>query len=194
MAFANLENLSVEISKPRAKPFVVSTWYRPPNSSSELFGDFEAFVGRLDSEGKEHYIMGDLNCNMLPTSCSNINTQTLLRAPDQKYRESDDRSEISYFILFHQKYPFGKLFSKIIIKSPSAYCFFPKIRKVQNTARSSLAPPGNKGKLCIFSKLVRNNRNRSRSTIWLIPTSFFPLSKNIKIGYKFLFLNCLLTC
>ena len=33
-----------------------------------------------------------------------------LRAPDQKYRESDDRSEISYFILFHQKYPFGKLF------------------------------------------------------------------------------------
>ena len=47
-----------------------------------------------------------------------------LRAPDQKYRESHDRSEISYFILFHQKYLFGKLFSKIIIKSSSAFWFF----------------------------------------------------------------------
>ena len=82
LEFANLENLSVEISKPRAKPFVVSSWYRPPNSSSELFGDFEAFVGRLDSEGKKYYIMGDLNCNMLPTSCININTQTLLNIAD----------------------------------------------------------------------------------------------------------------
>ena len=82
LEFANLENLSVEIFKPRAKPFVVSTWYRPPNSSSELFGDFEAFVGRLDSEGKEYYIMGDLNCNMLPTSCINVNTQTLLNIAD----------------------------------------------------------------------------------------------------------------
>ena len=79
LEFANLENLYVEISKPRAKPFVVSTWYRPPNSPSKLFGDFiEAFVGRSDTEGKEHYIMGDLNFYMLPTSCSSINTQKLL--------------------------------------------------------------------------------------------------------------------
>ena len=68
--------------KPRAKPFIISTWYRPPNSPSELFGDFEAFVGRLDTDGKEYYIMGDLNCNMLPTSSSNINTQTLLNITD----------------------------------------------------------------------------------------------------------------
>ena len=117
-----------------------------------------------------------------------------LRAPDQKNRESDDRSEISYFILFHQKYPFGKLFSKIIINTASAFWFSQKLEKIKIRLDAPLRPPGNKGKLCIFIKLVRNNGNRSRFTIWLITTSFFPLSKNFKLGYKFAFLNCLLTC
>ena len=54
--------------------------------------------------------------------------EKILRAPDQKYRESHDRSEISYFILFHQKYLFGKLFSKIIIKSSCAFWFFQKLQ------------------------------------------------------------------
>ena len=36
-----LENLSFEIIKPRSKPFIVATWYRPPNSPFELFSTFE---------------------------------------------------------------------------------------------------------------------------------------------------------
>ena len=67
--------------------------------------------------------------------------QLSLRAPDQKYRESDDRSEISYFILFHQKYPFGKLFSKIIINSPSAFWFFQKLEKFKIRLEAPLRPP-----------------------------------------------------
>ena len=54
-----LENLSIEIIKPRSKPFIVATWYRPPNSPFELFSTFEDFVGKLDADGKEYYIMGD---------------------------------------------------------------------------------------------------------------------------------------
>ena len=56
-----LENLSIEIIKPRSKPFIVATWYRPPNSSFELFPTFKDFVGKLDADGKEYYIMGDLS-------------------------------------------------------------------------------------------------------------------------------------
>ena len=63
-----------------------------------------------------------------------------LRAPDQKYRESHDRSEISYFILFHQKYLFGKLFSKIIIKSSSAFWFFQKLQKFKIRLEACLRP------------------------------------------------------
>ena len=36
-----LECLIIEISKPRSMPFLVGTWYRPPNSPSELLNLFE---------------------------------------------------------------------------------------------------------------------------------------------------------
>lgn len=49
-----LENLSIEIVKPRSKPFIVATWYRPPNSPVELFSAFDDFVGKLDADGKEY--------------------------------------------------------------------------------------------------------------------------------------------
>ena len=37
----NLEFLMIEISKPRSKPFLVGTWYRPPNSQRKLLNLFE---------------------------------------------------------------------------------------------------------------------------------------------------------
>ena len=74
-----------------------------------------------------------------------------LRAPDQKYRESDDRSEISYFILFHQKYPFGKLFSKIIINSPSAFRFFQKLEKFKIRLEAPLRPPETRENCAFFA-------------------------------------------
>ena len=77
-----LENLSIEIIKPRSKPFIVATWYRPPNSSFELFSKFEDFVGKLAADGKEYYSMGDFNCNMLPASFYNAYTQALLNITD----------------------------------------------------------------------------------------------------------------
>ena len=40
----NLERLTVEMSKPRSKPFLVSTWCRPPQSSPDLFSTFERII------------------------------------------------------------------------------------------------------------------------------------------------------
>ena len=72
----------------------------------------------------------------------------ILRAPDQKYRESHDRSKISYFILFHQKYLFGKLFSKIILSS-FAFSFFKKLEKFKIRLEACLRPP-EQGKIVHF--------------------------------------------
>ena len=45
-----LECLTVEMSKPHSRPFLLSTWYRPPNSrSSCLFNDFENLIGNSES-------------------------------------------------------------------------------------------------------------------------------------------------
>ena len=61
----NLEILIIEISKPRSKPFLVGTWYRPPNSSRDLMNLFENTIERIDAENCELYLVGDINCNLL---------------------------------------------------------------------------------------------------------------------------------
>ena len=71
-----LEILSIEIRKPNSKPFVVTSWYRPPNSSPNLFPHLDALLGRLDSEHVEHYFIGDMNCDLL--SSDNIHARALL--------------------------------------------------------------------------------------------------------------------
>ena len=55
----HLENLCIEIRKPRAKPFLVITWYWPPDSTVDKFSCFELDVG-----GLEYYLMGDMNVNL----------------------------------------------------------------------------------------------------------------------------------
>ena len=67
----NLECLTVEISKPGSKPFLVSTWYRPPQSSPDLFSTFERIIDKIDAENLELYLMRDLNCNLLSEVVSN---------------------------------------------------------------------------------------------------------------------------
>ena len=67
----NLECLTVEISKPRSKPFLVSTWYRPLQSSPDLFSTFERIIDKIDAENLELYLMRDLNCNLLSEVVSN---------------------------------------------------------------------------------------------------------------------------
>ena len=49
----NVEALCFEIRKPKSKPVLVSTWYRPPDSNIELLECFEKFLKKLDDENKE---------------------------------------------------------------------------------------------------------------------------------------------
>ena len=65
LSHEDLEILTVEIKKPKSKPFLVTTWYRPPDSKVEIFDKFESYLLKLDQEDKESIIMGDTNCNLL---------------------------------------------------------------------------------------------------------------------------------
>ena len=60
-----LENLCIEIRKLRSKPFLVATWCRSPDSLIDKFSYFETFVGKIDAENVEYYLMGDLNCGCI---------------------------------------------------------------------------------------------------------------------------------
>ena len=64
MSIDDLENLCIQIQKPNSKPFLVATWYRPPNSNVDKFNYFETFIDMLDAENVEYYLLGDLNCDL----------------------------------------------------------------------------------------------------------------------------------
>ena len=48
--------------------------YRPPNTSVETFSKIEKLIQQVDNENKEFYLLGDLNCNLLDSSLSNVKT------------------------------------------------------------------------------------------------------------------------
>ena len=60
----NLENLTIEIHKHNSKPFLVTTWYRPPCSPTNLFSSYQSFISKSDSLDLKCYLFGDFNCNL----------------------------------------------------------------------------------------------------------------------------------
>ena len=60
----SMEMLCVEIIRPCSRPFLVTTWYRPPGSDSSLFNELENFLSKCDLEDKELLLTGDLNCDV----------------------------------------------------------------------------------------------------------------------------------
>ena len=67
----DLEFLCIEIQKPRAKPFLISNWYRPPNSLIELFDKCEVLLAKIEAENVESNILGDINCDMMAVTPAN---------------------------------------------------------------------------------------------------------------------------
>ena len=57
--FRDLEMVTVEVMKPKAKSFLVNAWYRPPSSKAELFYDYENVLEKIDAENVEAICIGD---------------------------------------------------------------------------------------------------------------------------------------
>jgi hypothetical protein len=70
-----LELISIEIRKPKSKPLLITAWYRPPNSSHDLFQNFEQFLKQVDDENMEFILTVDLNCNFLETTTSQVTSK-----------------------------------------------------------------------------------------------------------------------
>ena len=60
-----LECLIIEITNPHSKPFLVGTWYRPPDSLASKFIDFEDIIAKIDLENRELFLLGDINVDLL---------------------------------------------------------------------------------------------------------------------------------
>ena len=73
---ANLESITIEIFKPKAKSFLINTWYRPPGTSLDLFSDYEECIRKMDYENKEVITIGDFNCDWNNLAERTISPQT----------------------------------------------------------------------------------------------------------------------
>ena len=62
---SDIEFLSVELDIKYVKAIVVTTIYRPPESKVEWFKRAEELISRIDIEGKESILAGDMNCDLL---------------------------------------------------------------------------------------------------------------------------------
>ena len=60
----DLKFLCIQISKPKIKPFLVGTWYRPPGTTIETIEKFESTLRELESFNLEVNIIGDINCDV----------------------------------------------------------------------------------------------------------------------------------
>ena len=60
--------ICIEINRLHCRPFLLSAWYRPPNSEIELFDNLELFLFKCDIENKELILIGDVNCDYMKVS------------------------------------------------------------------------------------------------------------------------------
>ena len=58
-----MESVCLEIIKPKSKPFLLNTVYRPPSSNANFMDDLENYLHTLDEQDKELILTGDLNCD-----------------------------------------------------------------------------------------------------------------------------------
>ena len=71
LSMDGLELLCIEVCLPKQKPLITVYWYRPPNSHSVVFDQFETLLQSLESSSKDVMIYGDLNCDLIkkPLTC-----------------------------------------------------------------------------------------------------------------------------
>ena len=62
---SDIEFLSVELDIKYVKPIIVTTIYRPTESEVQWFERAEELISRIDIEGKESILAGDMNCELL---------------------------------------------------------------------------------------------------------------------------------
>ena len=58
----------MEVRKPNSYPFIISSKYRLPSATVDIFTKIESLLSNVDNEDKEIYLLGDLNCNLLDTT------------------------------------------------------------------------------------------------------------------------------
>ena len=69
---SNLESLSIKLNIPYVRPILITTIYKPPDSTVDLFPKLEESLKSLEPDDTEVIFMGDLNCDLFKTNDNDI--------------------------------------------------------------------------------------------------------------------------
>ena len=61
---SNLKSLTIKLNIPCVRPILITTIYRPPGSTVDLFPKLEELLKSLEPDDTEIIFMGDLNCDL----------------------------------------------------------------------------------------------------------------------------------
>ena len=67
----NLELACIEVKVNKQKPFILLSWYRPPNSCINVFDSIENVLQSVEARYCDYVLVGDLNCDLLHKTPSN---------------------------------------------------------------------------------------------------------------------------
>ena len=67
----NLELACIEVKVNKQKPFILLSWYRPPNSCINVFNSIENVLQSVEARYCDYVLVGDLNCDLLHKTPSN---------------------------------------------------------------------------------------------------------------------------
>ena len=85
---SNLESLSIKLNIPYVRPILITTIYRPPGSTVDLFPKLEELLKSLEPGDTEIIFMGDLNCDLFNTNDND--TKYIKRICNMFYAEASD--------------------------------------------------------------------------------------------------------
>ena len=77
---SDLELLCIEITPPKAKPYIIISWYRPLSDTVETFNKLERILQFLELDGKEIVLLGDTNCDF--NICNNTRKSMIASLPN----------------------------------------------------------------------------------------------------------------
>ena len=60
---SNMQILCAQVTQPRARPFIILSWYRPPDAPFDTFVKLEEVLCFFEAEGKEIILLGGTNCD-----------------------------------------------------------------------------------------------------------------------------------
>ena len=67
-----IEILTIEFFKNKNRPFLITTWYRPPNDPMDMLYKFENCLRLIDNENKECIVVGDVNSDVLANDLTHL--------------------------------------------------------------------------------------------------------------------------